>query len=378
MKTRKSLITNNIVSAFYLLLVGFLFYFFFFPDKLNVRFQSVLPANLHDPLSVRLAKVAVWILVILILSRLYHTNFVKRKCSERVSGIGLSVLTTIIMLIFFEIGFMFFPQTHGVATTKASALWVDKYYKPVNSLGYRDKEPDLNTQKKVILFVGDSFTAGYGNDDVKDRFSDMFYSRLDTSVYEVYNLGVPGIDTRGEEKRLREFPLKPDVIILAYFFNDIEVAAAEHGFKVEVPMLYEGVPAPFRVLVDRLYFPNFIYWHLPGKDGGLLDQFLCKTYKDPVILQAHLDDLSRIIEYKEETRAWMITAMIPFLPDLDYSAQFTKPVADFLEKNGVTVVNFEEEIAQLAPAERIVNKTDSHSSVKTNEIIARKLLQVMQ
>src|SRR5690606_22359135 len=104
-------------------------------------------------------------------------------------------------------GFMFFAQTHGVATTKASALWVDKFYKPVNSLGYRDREPRPDSLKKVVLFVGDSFTAGYGNNYVRERFSDMVASRLDTAVYDVYNLGIPGIDTRAEVKRLREYPL---------------------------------------------------------------------------------------------------------------------------------------------------------------------------
>ncbi len=377
MNDRKSL-TKNVVYLFQLLLAGFFFFFFFFPDKLNLRFQTISSGNIHDPLPVRLAKVVIWLLIIFILIRLYYTNVVKTKRSERVSGVSLSVLTSIIVLIFFEIGFMFFPQTHGVATTKASALWVDKYYKPVNSLGYRDREPDLKTNKKVVLFVGDSFTAGYGNDNVKERFSDLVASRLDTALYDVYNLGIPGIDTRGEAERLKAYPLKPDVIVLAYFFNDIEVAAADHGFEIEVPPPYSGIPRPLRLVVDRLYFPNFIYWHLPNSSGQILDHFLHKTYNDPAILQTHLNDLSEIIRYKEENQAGMITVMIPFLPDLKYSAQFTKPVSDYLEKNGVTVVTLEDEISKLPVEERVVNKTDSHSSVKTNEIIAQKLLKVIK
>lgn len=371
----RQLLIKNLVYLFQLLLTGFFFFFFFFPDKLNLRFVS--SANLHDPLAVRLAKVVIWLLFLFILVRLYYTNLIKTKRSEWVSGVGLSVLTIVMVLVFFEIGFMFFAQTHGVATTKASALWVDKYYKPVNSLGYRDREPDLKTGKKVVLFAGDSFTAGYGNDHVKERFSDLVASGLDTAVYDVYNLGIPGIDTRAEAQRLKEYPLKPDVIVLAYFFNDIEVAAADHGFKIEVPPLYSGVPKPLRVLVDRLYFPNFIYWHLPNGSGNILDDFLHKTYKDPEILQTHLNDLSRIIEYRDENQAEMITVMIPFLPDLSYSAQFTGPVADFLKKNGVKVVTLEEELSKLPGEERVVNKTDSHSSLKTNEIIAREVLKVI-
>lgn len=377
MKDPKSLI-KNIIYLLQLLFTGFFFFFFFFPEKLNIRFDDISAGNIYDPLPVRIAKVVIWFLVIYNLIFLYYIYAVKRKRSELASGISLSVLTVVIVLIFFEIGFMFFPQTHGIATTRASILWVDKYYKPVNSLGYRDREPDLNTRKKVILFVGDSFTAGYGNKYVKERFSEIVYSRLDTAVYDVYNLGIPGMDTRGEAGKLREYPLKPDVIVLAYFFNDIEVAAADHGYQAKIPPMYSGIPQPLKSLVIRLYFPNFIYWHLPNNSHQILDQFVRKCYGDPHILQTHLNDLADIIRYKEENQAEMITVMIPYLPDLDYSARFTTPVSDYLEQNGVTVVTIEEEVSKLSLRERVVNNMDSHASFKVNEIIAQKLLKVIQ
>ncbi|MCD8541019.1 MAG: hypothetical protein LRY55_15620 [Leadbetterella sp.] len=168
------------------------------------------------------------------------------------------------------------------------------------------------------------------------------------------------------------------MIVLAYFFNDIEVAAADHGYKVDVPPPYSGVPQPFKWLSSRLYFPNFIYWHLPNSSGQILDQFVRKCYNDPEILKTHLNDLSDIIRYREENQAEMIALMIPFLPDLEYSPKFTGPVSDFLEQNGVTVVTVEEELGKLPVKDRVVNKTDSHSSIKTNEIIAQKLLKVIK
>lgn len=369
---------KNLVFLLKLLSFGFFFFFFFFPDKLDLRFQTISSGQTIDPLPVRLGKMLLWLAVIRALMWRYYINFVKSKRSELVSGVSISVLTIFIMLVLFEIGFMFFPQTHGVATTKASALWVAKYYKPVNSLGYRDREPDLNTDKRVVLFVGDSFTAGYGNNDVKERFSDIVASRLDKTRYDVYNMGVPGIDTRGEAEKLRKYPLKPDVVVLGYFFNDIEDAAADHGFKIEVPKAYAELPRPLRLLVDRLYFPNFIYWHLQRGTAGILDHFLHQTYKNPEILQTHLNDLSDIVQYVEECGAELIALMIPFFPDLEYSARFTGPVADFLEKNGATVVTVEEELSQLPAEQRVVNSKDSHSSFKANEIIAQKLLKVIK
>jgi hypothetical protein len=377
MKSRKSLLDRCI---FLLQVLFFVFFFtlFFFPDKLNIHFQSVAPVRVNDPFIIRLCKVVIWLSSIILSIHFYRIIFIRKKSSELLTGVGLSILTLFVSFVLIEIAFMFIPKTHGVDTTKASILWVDKFYKPINSLGYRDKEPSVKTDKKVILFVGDSFTAGYGNDYVNERFSDIVYHHLDSTRYEVYNMGVPGIDTKGEVEKLKKFPVKPDVIVLAYFFNDIEEAAADHGFRISVPAPYSGVPKVLRPMVTRLYFPNFVYWHLPGKSNQILDDFLNKTYKNPEILQTHLNDLSKIVEYRDEVQAKMIAVMIPFLVDLNYSSKFTSPISEFLIEKGVKVLTLEEELSKLSVRDRVVNSTDSHASFKANEIIAQKILTVFK
>ena len=46
-----------------------------------------------------------------------------------------------------------------------------------NKYGYRDDDYDAASCKKTILFLGDSFTEGFGVDR-KDRFSDLVEKSL--------------------------------------------------------------------------------------------------------------------------------------------------------------------------------------------------------
>ena len=48
-----------------------------------------------------------------------------------------------------------------------------KYWKPINSYGYRDIEHVNLKEKKLPFVVGDSFVAGHGIKNYKDLFSNV-------------------------------------------------------------------------------------------------------------------------------------------------------------------------------------------------------------
>lgn len=83
----------------------------------------------------------------------------------------LAMLSGCITLSLLKILFMFIPRSHGVGHSLGSNLWFGYYWKPLNSFGYRDREPDPS--RPSVLFLGDSFTAGHGINHKKDRFSDQ-------------------------------------------------------------------------------------------------------------------------------------------------------------------------------------------------------------
>ena len=112
-------------------------------------------------------------------------------------------------------------------------FWPDYVYFPLNNFGYRDRDFTFNKNSHTyrIMTVGDSFTEGNGRSR-KETFSGVLEQELNRRLastecddkVEVYNLGVSGANTVEEvEVVLKKAPMfKPDLIILAYFFNDPE------------------------------------------------------------------------------------------------------------------------------------------------------------
>jgi acyl-CoA thioesterase I len=87
-------------------------------------------------------------------------------------------------------------------------------------------KPDSVTsvkKKKVILFVGNSITAGYGLDDVSEAFPSLIQDKIDSLhlPYETINGGVSGETSAGGNSRM-DWLLKQkvDVFVLELGGND--------------------------------------------------------------------------------------------------------------------------------------------------------------
>lgn len=102
-----------------------------------------------------------------------------------------------------------------------------------NSIGLRDREhAEDPTSAPRIVVIGDSVMFG-GMLPVEQ----IFTTRLELWIHQlqpgsqavVYNLGVPGYDTRHEVEylKLRGLALAPSEVIVAYCLNDTQVASSE-------------------------------------------------------------------------------------------------------------------------------------------------------
>jgi lysophospholipase L1-like esterase len=361
-----------VISLLRFLFLGLLFTFLFYPDKLQIKFEY--PGSPHtDSWYVRLVKLAFWCLLVMEVLRLFYYGVVKSRANGIIANIATLITPVIIVLILLESAFMYIPQSHEGVLSKASQIWWEKYWKPVNSLGYRDKEVSDEPGKKKVLVIGDSFAAGHGLKEVNERFSDMLESQLGSDKYVVYNLGVSGADTRDEVKRLQDFPVKPDIIILEYFPNDIEKAGRDNGLLLTSAEPYADLKGPVAPIVKRFYLPNFIYWQLPHTSVSTFEKFVHTAYNDSLVLDTHLKDLSGMLSYCDSTKAQMYAVFIPFLFQVDKSANETKPVVDYLRSKNVTIVEINDGILKLPEKERVVGKNDGHASAAINQLIADRL-----
>ncbi len=352
--------------------MAFIFVFLFYPDRFGISFDFA-GAPLSDSKYVRIAKTLLWFLLLAEIVRIFYYGIIKPKAKGLFANILTLVIPLSLVLILIEIVFMYVPQSHEGVLSKASQIWWYKYWQPVNSFNYRDKEPDTTSGKIKVLVLGDSFAAGHGIESLDDRFSDILEKKLGSDKYVVYNLGVSGSDTRDEAERLEKYPVKPDILILQYFPNDIERVAREGGLSLTGTEPYADLKGPLNTLIKRFYLPNFIYWQLPHTSFSTFEDFVQKAYTDSTILAAHYNDLSRIKQVADRAGAPMYTVFIPFLMQAEQSETYTKPVAEFLQKEGVKTIFIADEINKTEPKDRIVGKNDGHAGPKVNHIMADKV-----
>jgi len=324
------------------------------------------------------------LVAILILSlTLFKTFVIDRKINTILSNAATVLLALFVMFILLEAVFMFIPRSHSADFTLASKLWYKKYWKPVNSLGFRDHEPD--NHHPVILFVGDSFTAGHGLKSVDDRFSNIVGKALNKKgpKYSIINIGRPNLDSKGEYDEMMHFiylhRMTPQKIILQYCGNDIEGAAAKHG------LIFEGFQPPsdmnrFLLFVGSgSYFFNYVYFLFPREYLGIpYLTYLDKAYKNKTILSEHKKDLMLFVDYARKNSIQIIAVVFPFLADREMSdAMYVNDIVSFLKNSGIDVVNVSSLTGNMPAEARIVNKNDGHASINVNRMVAHEILKIM-
>ncbi len=369
---------SKLISSFVrIFFLGLLFIFLFYPEKLLIKFEFPgFPQS--DNKYVRMAKLAFWFLLIIEILRIFYYGVVKSKAKGIIANVVTLLVPLLVVLMFLEIVFMYVPQSHEGVLSKASQIWWEKYWHPVNAMGYHDEEVVNQPGKSKVLVIGDSFAAGHGLEDVQERFSNMLGQKLGSEKYQVFNLGVSGADTRDESKRLAEFPVKPDAIVLQYFPNDIEKVGREKGLTLSGAEPYHDLSGITNTVVRHFYLPNYIYWQLPHTGFSTFEKFVQTAYTDTTVLNQHLRDLQKMVDYRDSTQAKMYAVFIPFLFQLDKSASYTKPVEDYLRSKGVEVITINDGIKMIPEKERVVGKNDGHGSAELNKLIADRVYDAMK
>lgn len=302
------------------------------------------------------------------------------KTSETLKTISISGLILFVFLLILEIIFMFMPRTHTFDHTHASRLWFKMYWKPINLYGYRDDNIQQDSLKKTYFFVGDSFTAGFGIKNVKDRYSDLVSeNRPDINVY---NLGICAIDTEREFRYMEDFvhksSVKPDKIFLQYYGNDIDIAAMNNLVSLKgffTP--YSDVPAFLNPVVRSSYFLNYFYWIFPRNDSVNYWDFLEEAYRSEKTLHAHYNDLTRFADFANDHSAELVIILFPFLQDLEGSKKlYMEKIRIFFESKSIRVLDVSTLVKDLPLSKTLVNNNDAHASALVNRLVADEILKM--
>ncbi|MCH9053903.1 MAG: SGNH/GDSL hydrolase family protein [Proteobacteria bacterium] len=285
-----------------------------------------------------------------------------------------------LMLVSVEMVFYnFITPSDGFNFTLSSKLWMKKHWKPINSQGFRDVEYDPSSDAKKVFVVGDSFVAGYGIEDYRDRFANVLGRKL-SSDWEMVIIANNGWNTDEQYNALVSHPAKPDFIVLSYFINDIEGAVNQSG--IPRPPLFEQPTWFIRYVINNSYALNYLYWRVyrfaSSQDMRVkYMDYLYQAYDNLDAWTLHKAQLSKFVGYARQHKINLVTVIFPNLTDISGSAIFTTKVADYMKSRGVTVIDMAEKLAGREPSSLIVNLFDAHPNVALNREIGELLYQAV-
>ena len=338
---------------------------------------------------------------IIIILKLMHL-LAGSSSSNKAKNFTVGLMALMILFLVLEVVFMFIPRSYGSGEPEnlSERLWFAKYWR-TNTYGYRDAEinPEEDKKKFKIMILGDSFVAGHGIKDPEQRFSNLLQKKL-PEKYRVFNLGLNGADTQAEFDKLTHFPLKPDLLILAHYVNDIERVSRKknNALLFEKRKSYSQkaeiiAPPLVKTLIRNSYLFNYFYYKFatgvkifsnkkrkPATKEYMLSDGNKNNYQSFYLrkdmFQEHLNNLYRFVLLGRQENIPLLVLLFPEAWDetIDYSETYiNKPIRKFFNEQGIQVLDTYSLFKELPVYERVINNTDAHPSVVVNQKIADAL-----
>jgi hypothetical protein len=336
-----------------------------------------------------LAGMAVWLLLLgasfpLALKRRARRR--RRQQSLRMMNLFLAVWAFAAGMTAIECYYaLWFDATDSFNLSNVSQKWLAKYDRR-NAHGFRDTRPfscELPAGKKRIVFLGDSFTFGYGVKNAADRFSDRVGAALNAGepgTWETANLALPGLETHDMVNRLRSVIVEPecraDVVVYTLCLNDI--LSYHGGDQEEYDRLNSFKPEFF--LFRDTYFFNLLYIRIQMLRHAELHGYystLQQHYDGPAWerMQRSLDEL------RELCAAGSIdlrVAIFPFLHNLgpDYpSAAAHEKLAAYFKSQGIPVLDLRPVLEPHIAEGLTVSRFDAHPNERAHELAAEAMMK---
>jgi hypothetical protein len=330
--------------------------------------------------------------------------------SSFIKNIIASAGSLISMFIFLEIIFSFVPLSSGGGNVLVAKNWFNYYWKE-NQLGYRDEDPFItdNPNHENILIIGDSYVAGHGIDNEDERFSEILENELDECL-DIFNVAKPGANTYDEFKFLKDFPVKPDMIIVVHVNNDIYTVAdkkdivgilnlnasnnsyASHTKRHKPSKIFIIANSFFLNFMDYLLielkkeiqitslakgFNNFEDF-LNSDAGGIMEM---AYYKNDSLFKLHLNRIDLFIEYSKSNNIPLLFVLFPKMDNavMDFTDQTAnQPIAVYLRKKQIPVINLTQNIRKIKEEKRMSGKFDPHPGKNVHKAVARIITSYLQ
>ncbi len=246
-----------------------------------------------------------------------------------------------------------------------------------NTLGLRaDREYMIPKPRSVkrILVLGDSITMGWGV-DFSDTFAQILETKLnkyykENSSFEVINGGVGNYNSLCELATLKKLmKLEPDIIILAYYINDIEKTPYSSGIG--------------HLIKKSVYLYSFLfdkYVKLKYRKGNNYKQYYSGLYQDEKLRKNARNAIKEMIGIANQNSIPFILMNIPEFHN--FKSNEFKMVRKFLdgivkEHREIFFIDLLENFKNRDAATFWVSMEDPHPNKKGNMIIADRLFNFL-
>lgn len=306
-----------------------------------------------------------------------------RLGQSRLTGLLVTLTTVVIILIGAETYLrVFYVTTDGYGFTAMDYWWYKNFgWSHLNSLGYRDYEPTPDAPGLTrVAIVGDSFAMGHGINNIDDTLPQVLERALG-SGYDVNLIAQSGWDSDIELYNLDNYPLRPNVVVLSYYLNDIDYLLADSASN---PDSNFALPQnDVTTWITRNFFlASYVYYNLLQFTSSARTSSFAYD-----LIGAHLDDklwneqvprLVEMVAWAERNHARLIVLVWPQLAEIDASTPATKRVSDFFRSQGVSVVDMTDILRGRSTASITVNRFDAHPNAEADRLAADALAQVIR
>jgi hypothetical protein len=268
--------------------------------------------------------------------------------------------------------------------TLTSLQWYKRHFR-YNNAGFRDNTDyslKVPEGKMRVSFLGDSFTAGAGINNVEKRFVNIF--RKDTS-WDVHSLATCGDDTLKEMavvEKLSAIGYRTNYFVLVFNLNDAtEISQEGSDAMRRIISNYESDS----LLRNRSYFIDTMYYRYKRlHDPEVMNHFrmLPNDYQGATWdrLTGSLLQLDRLVRSQD---AHLLVVIFPLVhainKDRAYPYQYIHSrMTSFLQANGIPHLDLLEPLMKHRDEPLTANKYDGHPNELAHRVAAVQIKEFVE
>jgi hypothetical protein len=220
---------------------------------------------------------------------------------------------------------------------------------------------------------------GHGINNIDDTLAQVLERDLGAG-YDVNLIAESGWDSDIELYNLDRYPLRPNVVVLSYYLNDIDYLLTDASNPDANFALPQNDATTW--VTRNFFLASYVYYNLlQFTSSARTSSFaydLISAHMDDTLWDQQVPRLVEMVAWAQRNNARLIALVWPQLAEVDASTPATQRVSDFFRSQGVTVVDMTDILRGRSVGEITVNRFDAHPNAEADRLAAEALAQAIK